>query len=234
MTGLKLARRAGVSPSYVSLIEHGEKVPSEKVAVRLARALDDREDLYRAWAATARMDEKTRRAVLALGTFQPSSPVGLPDMGERGITVPLLSSGVCPRDPGRLSPEEVETTLVIDGRLLARSGGDGLVAIRIDDENSRLASGAVRPGDVVVIDRFQESLAREGLLALRVDGRIHVARTRRLVDRLVVVDGGAGGELSQRDPSLAHGGDVADRVFGSIVWRARRVGRRSTGELPGT
>lgn len=61
---MELARRAGVSPSYVSLIEHGEKIPSEEVAVRIAQALDEREDLYRVWAATARMDAKTREAVL--------------------------------------------------------------------------------------------------------------------------------------------------------------------------
>jgi DNA-binding XRE family transcriptional regulator len=66
MTGMELARRSGVSPSYVSLIEHGEKTPSEDVAVRIARALGDREDVYRVWAATARMNEATRQAVWRL------------------------------------------------------------------------------------------------------------------------------------------------------------------------
>ena len=47
LTGMELAKRAGVSPSYVSLIEHGEKVPSEQVAVRLAQVLGEREDNYR-------------------------------------------------------------------------------------------------------------------------------------------------------------------------------------------
>ncbi len=64
MTGTELARRAGVSPSYVSLIEHGEKTPSEDVAVRLARALGEQEDLYRIWAVTARMNAATRAAVM--------------------------------------------------------------------------------------------------------------------------------------------------------------------------
>ena len=71
LTGLELARRVGVSPSYVSLIEHGEKVPSEDVAVRIAQALDDREDLYRVWSAMARMDERTRRALLSLSHTDP-------------------------------------------------------------------------------------------------------------------------------------------------------------------
>lgn len=66
LTGMELARRSGVSPSYVSLIEHGEKIPSEEVAVRIARVLGEREDVYRVWAATARMDEATRQAVWRL------------------------------------------------------------------------------------------------------------------------------------------------------------------------
>ena len=41
LTGTGLAQRAGISPSYVSLIETGAKVPEEDVAAGLARALDD-------------------------------------------------------------------------------------------------------------------------------------------------------------------------------------------------
>lgn len=54
MTGTDLAVRAGISTSYVSLIETGTRVPDEEVAARLARALDDDEALYRAWARAAR------------------------------------------------------------------------------------------------------------------------------------------------------------------------------------
>jgi transcriptional regulator with XRE-family HTH domain len=50
LTGAELAQRADISPSYVSLIEKGAKVPDEDVAARIARALRDDEDLYRAWA----------------------------------------------------------------------------------------------------------------------------------------------------------------------------------------
>lgn len=71
LTGMELARRSGVSPSYVSLIEHGEKIPSEDVAVRIARVLGEREDIYRVWAATARMDEATRQAVWRLRGIDP-------------------------------------------------------------------------------------------------------------------------------------------------------------------
>ena len=55
LTGAELAQRADISPSYVSLIERGAKVPDEDVAARLARALRDDEDLYRAWARASRL-----------------------------------------------------------------------------------------------------------------------------------------------------------------------------------
>jgi transcriptional regulator with XRE-family HTH domain len=55
LTGTELARRAGISTSYVSLIETGAKVPEEDVAAGIARALDDDEALYRAWARAARL-----------------------------------------------------------------------------------------------------------------------------------------------------------------------------------
>ena len=55
LTGAQLAERAGISPSYVSLIEKGAKVPDEGVAADLARALEDDEGLYRSWARAARL-----------------------------------------------------------------------------------------------------------------------------------------------------------------------------------
>ena len=55
LTGTELAQRAGISTSYVSLIENGAKIPEENVAAGIARALDDDEALYRAWARAARL-----------------------------------------------------------------------------------------------------------------------------------------------------------------------------------
>jgi transcriptional regulator with XRE-family HTH domain len=55
LTGATLAARAGISSSYVSLIETGAKVPDETVAAAIARGLEDDEALYRAWARAARL-----------------------------------------------------------------------------------------------------------------------------------------------------------------------------------
>jgi transcriptional regulator with XRE-family HTH domain len=55
LTGTEIAQRAGISTSYVSLIENGAKIPEEDVAAGIARALDDDEALYRAWSRAARL-----------------------------------------------------------------------------------------------------------------------------------------------------------------------------------
>jgi len=56
LSGTELARRAGVRPSYISLIETGRRVPDEAMAAVIARALGDgdAEELYRAWARAHR------------------------------------------------------------------------------------------------------------------------------------------------------------------------------------
>jgi transcriptional regulator with XRE-family HTH domain len=53
IAGYQLAKMAKISPSYLSLIESGQKLPSVEVAVRLAEALGDDPELYRAWVETA-------------------------------------------------------------------------------------------------------------------------------------------------------------------------------------
>ena len=57
MTLLELGAKVEVAPSHIFHIENGTKVPSQELAVRLARALGEDEDLYRAWArARSRSD----------------------------------------------------------------------------------------------------------------------------------------------------------------------------------
>lgn len=50
LSGADLARLVGVTPAYVSQIENGKRVPDVKVALAIARALDDDEELYSAWS----------------------------------------------------------------------------------------------------------------------------------------------------------------------------------------
>ena len=55
-----LAKRVGISASYMSLIENGEKIPSESVALQLARELGDDPELYLAWVHGARLSHPER------------------------------------------------------------------------------------------------------------------------------------------------------------------------------
>src|SRR5689334_21371487 len=55
-----LGERVGVAPSHVYHVEKGDKVPSESLAMQLARALGEDPDLFRAWArARSRTDIHT-------------------------------------------------------------------------------------------------------------------------------------------------------------------------------
>lgn len=57
MTGQDLAERAGVSASYISLIEKGVRIPSEEAAQAIARALNDDPELYRVWVQSDRIGD---------------------------------------------------------------------------------------------------------------------------------------------------------------------------------
>lgn len=174
---MELARRSGVSPSYVSLIEHGEKIPSEDVAVRIARVLGEREDIYRVWAATARMDEATRQAVWRLRGAEPElqriprgdeAATALEDDADEPVVVPPPEAH---RPPGRprigdryefqvsykLEDDERAPTLRIP--LLAPGAASG------DDPPPQDEVEALVALDARILDRPRAA----GLLALRVD-----------------------------------------------------------------
>ena len=57
LTAYQLAKKVDISPSYMSMIETGKKVPMEDVAMRIAQALGDDPELYGAWAHDARVED---------------------------------------------------------------------------------------------------------------------------------------------------------------------------------
>jgi transcriptional regulator with XRE-family HTH domain len=100
LTGAELAQRSGISPSYVSLIESGAKVPDEDVAADLARALDDDEELYVAWAQASRLGPETLELLNRLDAAS-----------RKPAYVTLLESGhALPRLP-RTDEEELATRM---------------------------------------------------------------------------------------------------------------------------
>lgn len=241
LTGMELARRAGVSPSYVSLIEHGEKIPSETVAVRIAQALEEREDLYRVWAVTSRMDERTRDAVLRVSQSgeldvksKEETTIGPPageaksakppaigngfhdDLLAHGLAMPLLVPGAVPRD-GEILADEVETRVCVDARLLGVEPSSRLVALRVDELNGARVRSWLREDDIVLLEHNPRTLAA---------GRIHAIRVEREGLLLSKVTMGDGRLLLLSDPSdddppralpIPSGSSLKDAVFGTVV-----------------
>jgi transcriptional regulator with XRE-family HTH domain len=99
LTGTDLAQRAGISTSYVSLIENGAKVPDEDIAARLAQALDDDPALYRAWARAARLGLHDLALLNELDTI--ARTPAFASLVESGRELPRLeaTSGPSPRQP---------------------------------------------------------------------------------------------------------------------------------------
>jgi transcriptional regulator with XRE-family HTH domain len=89
LTGAELAQRSGISPSYVSLIESGAKVPDEDVAADLARALDDDEGLYVALAQASRLGPGTLELLNRLDAA--SRKPAYMSLVESGHAVPRLA-----------------------------------------------------------------------------------------------------------------------------------------------
>jgi hypothetical protein len=118
----------GLAPSFLFNIENGRKVPSEDVAVRIARALDDgsHEATYRAWARaksrgrTGRIDHEAMllaweqlRNPFGSASYT-SEPAAVPSRDASRLRVPVLATASDPGDGMRPLPEMVINTLSLD------------------------------------------------------------------------------------------------------------------------
>jgi len=160
LTGTEVAQRAGISTSYVSLIENGAKVPDEEVAAGLARALEDDEALYRAWARAARIGVHDLALLNQLEAIA-RTPAYV-ELVESGRELPRLGT---PEDKGpdaRLETDlarrlrEVASKLTPSPPTVAAYAepASNVVAVTV------LAGGAdpaqlegSRPGDALLLDR---------------------------------------------------------------------------------
>jgi transcriptional regulator with XRE-family HTH domain len=100
-----LAQRAGISPSYVSLIENGHKVPDAATIERLGEALDIDPDLLRAWVTVRSKTPDATESVRA--AYELTERLGLLDSEEReanfadsGIVAEMrMAFGAAPEQP---------------------------------------------------------------------------------------------------------------------------------------
>jgi len=241
LTGYELARKAGISPSYISLIENGLKVPDEPVAVAIAQALGDDESLYRAWARTARhgnlgetrdalekalritRDHGLRKRLVsgdemegALGEpAPPYEPVAEPSEPST-LAVPVLAEG---SDPDAGSPPVVER-LRIDAAAVPAEDRAGLLAYRVTAHGARRLRGQVEAGSLVVISRRFRPPAPERIHAVRVRGEVVLSRTLWKGSSLLLLP--SEGDSDFEDVEVDDASRLREILVGSVVLSLRR------------
>jgi transcriptional regulator with XRE-family HTH domain len=173
LTGAELAQRADISPSYVSLIERGAKVPDEDVAARLARALRDDEDLYRAWARAARLGLHRINLLNRIETIS-RSPAYLTAV-ERGDSLPAdLPEDLRPGDPPFASASV--------------GGAAGWRALSASEERASSLSAPASPATQEEPEILRVPVLADGADPGRTLPSPLAVRDRLLVDRRLVAD----------------------------------------------
>lgn len=190
LTGAELAERAGISPSYVSLIEKGVKVPDEGVAAELARALDDDEGLYRAWTRAARLGLQKLDLLNRLEAAS-RTPTYL-SLVESGQALPKLADSDADEDLATRM-REVAARLTSPSPAAAGLTGSASVAaipVLADGADPSVLDAAVPGASVVdrlLIDRRLLDPATRGLFACDVTPRAmkHLRGVAQPGDRIV-------------------------------------------------
>ncbi len=186
----QLALRAGIaSRAFVFHVENGTKRPSEQVAVRLARALGEDEQLFAAWArlrsggdlgtmlaAARRVLVDPEVAAFAAGRWAPASAARAEVSGTPRLRIPLLSAGDDPGDDRHPACEVLDVLRLGEGALgepevLVRPFAYVLTApllARVPDLG--------RAGHLAVLTRARAPLDVHRVFAVRHGGGIELAR----------------------------------------------------------
>jgi transcriptional regulator with XRE-family HTH domain len=242
MAANELAKRARISPSYVSLIESGDKVPREDVAVRIAAALRDDSDLYRAWARSARhhgdlegalrdvqlmarySGSRSLRRRLALGEdLETEAPRELAasyrvrlreDDAPRLLRIPLLAEGADPGPTPDTSPHVV-SWLTFDPAMLPDIEASGLFAYRVGRRDARRLAGILAPDDLVILSVGDRLLAAGKIHAVRHDGSVILSRVLFKGRSLLLLP--AEGEADFEVIELGDERDPTSAIAGTVV-----------------
>jgi len=161
LTGAELAQRADISPSYVSLIENGAKLPDEDVAARLARALRDDEELYRAWARASRIGihrlnllnrlDAISRSPDYLGMFERGD--AMPEFEEPDAPAPLSESPKAPLLASARRGYGVRAAPPVEPAALAGPAPEGEI-LRVPVLAEGADPGRTAPSPLAVKDRL--------------------------------------------------------------------------------
>lgn len=245
LTGTQLGHRAGISASYVSVIENGAKVPEEGVAAALARALGDDEALYRAWARAARLGVHDLALLNELAAI--ARTPALASLVESGEALPAASERHATDDElaGRLrevafriapAPARVVAVplfdegadpagrrpagdqLLLDSRLLAGIEPQDLFAYEIAAATAGRLRGVVAAGDRLVLSRGAP-VRPDRVSAVRTGGSVVLACA--LVSERTVLLLPGDGESETTTLRLAGGQSLDEVVAGTQVLLVR-------------
>ncbi len=195
LAAYELALKAGISPSYLSLIESAQKIPSAKVAQDLARALGEDPDLFLAWVETeggedldsrgeridlmraarsqqARGMREWQRNLLSRVTRIGMSAREMKARMSRVVPVPLLEEGTDPHDAAGTGD-----TISIDASLLDDDQDrERLFAYRVSSKSAANVIDVVSPGDTLIFAADPEGVDPSAVYAVRVRGGIVLSR----------------------------------------------------------
>lgn len=224
----KLARASGLrSPSYVFHIENGQKVPSDQVALRLAEALGEDPELYRAWArARCRTDLSTvLESADTLRRLLAQTEWGLEQEGPRTtagpagavLRLPVLEEGTDPDGPGAGAIDWIH----LDLKILPPGEAPGQpFAYRLTAHGVRRVPELLRPGDCVVISRTDEPPMSDAAYAVRIGPRVELSRVQLLGEELLLPGAARGREPERLE--TPGGAPARSPVVGKVVVAFRR------------
>ena len=217
LTGADLAQRAGISPSYVSLIEKGVKVPDEDVAAGLARALEDDEGLYRAWTRAARLGLQKLDLLNRLEAA--SRTPAYVSLVESGQALPKLADSGEDEDLASRMRDVAARLTSPSPNALTESASVASIPVLADGADPGVLDSPLRGASVVdrlLLDRRLLGQARQGLFACDVTPRAmkHLRGVAQPGDRIVFQRGAA--LAPDRICAVRHGaGLVLSRVLTS-------------------
>jgi transcriptional regulator with XRE-family HTH domain len=243
-SGCQFAKLAGITPAYLSLIEHGHRVPAIEVAVRIAKELDDDPDPYREWAAFHRIPEdlrprgysgsgptSRREDLERRGKRPPGRPAGEPLAfdGEQTavdpsqlIAVPVLMPGPISNPP---APEQTMGRFYLDPQLLLHGCSRHLIAVRLDRSNLSFVEGLMRPGDLAVIDRtLPQQLGEARIYAWITAEGLLLARTI-FTDTGAILTSVADERVSSHTIAYQSESELHELLLGVVIWSARNWAR---------
>ena len=193
-----LARRAGVSRTFLAQIERGESTPTVAVLLRLATALG-----------------------VAAGTLLGEDPP--PPPGGETVGVPLVADTIAAGPPAFVA-DHLEGTGTLPRDLLHSLGVDTRLAVlvRLGPDQDSMAD-TIPPGSTVLVDRAAVSeIVPRGIYAVReeVAGETGATVKRLVLDapsRVLILLSDNPAHLP-RALRLRAGQPLGDVVIGRVVW----------------